>query len=163
MKILRDELVLIGLDLILTSDKKHPRYTREDLGQTLDISVKTLNSYLTELKNLEFIQVKHKKFVDDIGSIVDITSSGRERLDSLWKIINSSKLTPEYHNIPTVVNMNVILDRMRDPLEKLFFLSVYYHNKEFDLMAFLSILKITLSDSTLVNVFDEISLLISIR
>lgn len=158
MRISRDELVLVGIDLVLEMEETGPSYSKEDLALTLDITKKTLNDYFTKLKKADLIETVQKKYVNDISSIVAITPSGRERLEHLWASIDRFILTPEHHNIPSIVNVKTILDRMRDPLEKLFFLSVYSYNKEFDLMTFLDILKISISDSNLVNIFSEMDL-----
>lgn len=158
MKISRGDLVLIGLDLTLERNPGSVEYTREDLALTLDVTKKTLNSYLTKLKKGNYIEMVQKKFVDDMDKLITITPLGRSRLIYLWKMIDELDLTPERHNIPSVIKVRAILDRMMDPLEKLFFLSIYSYDKEFDLMNFLTLLKISLSDSNLVNIFSDMDM-----
>jgi tetratricopeptide (TPR) repeat protein len=158
MRISRDELILIGLDLLLSESEKGISYNKEDLSVALDITEKTLNDYLTKLKKAGLVERNQKKFIKDLDSTVSITENGKERLEVLWESVNRLVLTPEHHNIPSIVKVKLILDRLRDPLEKVFFLSIYSANKDFDLFMFLDALKISKADSNIINIFSEMDL-----
>ncbi len=158
MRISRDELVLLGLDrLILRRDRMKP-YTKDDISNALDISEKTLNEYLTKLKKAGLIERKQKKFIKDLDTIIKITPLGKERVKLIWETIDRMVLTPEHHNIPTCIKINVILERFRDPLEMLFFLSLYSSMNDFDLIMFLDALKISKTDHNIVNIFSEMEI-----
>ncbi len=158
MRVSRDELVLLGLDLILEEKELGGRYTKDDLSLALDIKLKSLNDYVTRLKKAGLINTVQKKFVKDIATLITFSEKGKDRVGILWESVDRFVLTPEHHNIPSIIKVRTILDRLRDPLEKLFFLSVYSANTKFDLMTFLDVLKISISDSNIVNIFSEMDI-----
>jgi tetratricopeptide (TPR) repeat protein len=158
MQISRDELVLLGLDRLINGRERVDPYTREDLANALDISEKTLNEYLTKLKKAGLIERHQKKFINDLDYTVKITPKGMDRVGMIWHGIDRMVLTPEHHNIPSCIKVNVILERIRDPLELIFFLSLYSSLNEFDLIMFLDTLKISKTDHNIVNIFSEMDL-----
>lgn len=158
MRISRDELVLLGLDKLINDRGPRDPYTREDLATALDISVKTLNEYLTKLVKADLIDRNQRKFIKDLDTIITITSKGLERVKMIQSNVDKMVLTPEHHNIPSCIKVRTILDRIQDPLEMLFFLSLYASKKDFDLIMFLDALKITRADSNIVNIFSDMDL-----
>jgi tetratricopeptide (TPR) repeat protein/biotin operon repressor len=158
MRISRDELVLLGLDKLLNRMDTGEPYTKEDLAIALDISKKTLNEYLTKLKKAGLIVRIQRKFVRDLDSTISITEEGKKRISLIWDSIDKMVLTPEHHGIPSCINITSILDRFNDPLEMLFFLSLYSSRKDFDLIMFLDALKISKTESNIVNIFSDMDL-----
>lgn len=158
MQISRDELVLLGLDKLMNGRERPDPYTKEDLATALDISEKTLNEYFTKLKKEGLIERNQRKFVKDLDTIIKIKPAGMEKVDLLNTMIGRMVLTPEHHNIPSCIKVEVILDRIRDPLEYIFFLSLYTSTADFDLIMFLDAMKISKSDHNIVNIFSEMDL-----
>lgn len=155
MKISRKDLVLVGLDLLLDKDGFAVSYTKDDLALALDIEPSTLGDYLTALKKSEFIEKSNRKYVKDLNDVVTLTEKGKEQIEIIREGIELLVMTPEHHNIPSIIKVSLILDRLKDPLEKLFFLSVYLANREFDLFMFLEAIRVSRADSNIINLFSD--------
>jgi tetratricopeptide (TPR) repeat protein len=158
MKVSRDELVLLGLELLIYRRERNDSYTKEDLSNALDISQKTLNEYFTKLKKAGLIERNQKKFIKDLDIIIKLTPDGRKRVKMIEDTVDRMVLTPEHHNIPACIEVKEIIKRLRDPLEILFFLSLYSSMNDFDLIMFLDALKISKTDHNIVRIFSDMEL-----
>lgn len=154
MSIERKELVLYSISMINRAETDID-YSKNHLASAMDISTKTLDQYLKELDRAGFLSRKHSKYHRDLDYLVSLTPLGYEELKQLNDEIDRMTLTPERHNVPTCIPMKQILNRTRDPMEQIFLLSLFTKTKSFDLMMFLSALRITKSDSDLMKVFSE--------
>ncbi len=103
MRISREELVLFGLDKLINHRGNRDPYTREDLANSLDISEKTLNEYLTKLSNAKLIERHQRKFIKELDVIFKITEEGAQRVKMIEESIYRMVLTPEHHNIPSCI------------------------------------------------------------
>ena len=155
MGMAKESLILYSLDLLLNNELTDKVYYKEQLALSLDISDRTLDLYLSKMKKERYIERTKKHYVSDLDKIVRITSKGEDKLDEIKENIQKELLTPERHNSPTCVSVSVILKRMRDPLERIFFLSLYFRNKSFDLPTYIQTMKEVKSDFQIVKVLSE--------
>jgi tetratricopeptide (TPR) repeat protein len=70
--------------------------------------------------------------------------------------IDNEVLTPERHNVPSIVKVPVVMNHLSDSLEKIFFLSLYNKLKRFDLPFYFQTMKTSKQDNNIVNVLSEI-------
>lgn len=154
--IVKEDLVLYSLYRLLTLDLESRAYNRNHLSNALDISIGTLDLYLTKLKNGGFILRNKKKYPKSLSDSVEITNDGINRANEIRKSINGEFLTPENHNIQSMVSLGVVLDRIRDPLEEILFLSLYHSIRTFDLKSYLQMMKDLRADSNMVRVLSDL-------
>jgi tetratricopeptide (TPR) repeat protein len=157
MPIRKEELALFSLSLLKKFDKPGVRFTKDQVAMAMDISPKTLDLYMTNLKRKKMIERNKKKYVNDFRETYNITDIGNQDKLRIEENINNDYLTPENHNIPSIVPITRILNRIEDPLEKIFFLTLYTMVKSFDLPMYLETIKTAKQDSTMVNALSVIT------
>ncbi|MBN1539353.1 MAG: tetratricopeptide repeat protein [Candidatus Thermoplasmatota archaeon] len=155
MVLQKEELVLFAISLIKEDERPNVRFRKEQLANALDINATTLDLYLGKLKKAGCIERHKKKYVEDVRQTYDILDQGRERFREILSNIEKENLTPERHNIPSIVPVSRILTRIGDPLEKIFFLALYSKVIRFDLPFYLETIKTAKEDSNIVNVLSE--------
>ena len=155
MKISKEELVLFALHLLEEDERPNVKFSRDSLAYSLDISKNTLNLYFTKLKNSGYI-IRHKrKYHDDIRQTVETTPEGRRMSEEIASRIEDEYLTPERHNINNIVKVSMVLNRIKDVLEKIFFLALFTQVIRFDLPLFLETIRTSKQDNNVVNILDE--------
>jgi len=156
MVLKKEDLVLYALSLLEGDDRPNVRYTKEQAANALDINATTLDLYLSKVKKSGWIERHKKKYVDDFRQTYDITLSGRDKLEEVISDIEKETLTPERHNIPSIVPVLRILARIDDILEKIFFLALYSKVMRFDLPYYLETIRTAKEDSNIVNVLSDV-------
>lgn len=156
MGVAKESLILYSLDLLLKNGTESKKYSRDQLAVSLDISEKTLDLYLSRLKKDGFIERIKKHHPTGLDQIVRITPEGKKELEKIKDEVGRELITPERHNSPTIVPVPTILERIRDPLERIFFLSLYTRSKSFDLPTYIETMKEVKSDYHTVRVLAEI-------
>jgi len=155
MNIRKEELVLYALSLLEEDDRPNVSFSKENLAYALDISVNTLDLYFTKLTRRALI-VRHKrKYYDDLRQTVETTDEGRNIAKEVIKKLEEEYLTPERHNVHSIVKATVILDRIQDLLEKIFFMSLLTQVLRFDLPLYLQTIKTTKQENNVVNILSE--------
>ena len=156
MNIKKEELVLYALNLIKDDNRPNATYNKEQLSYSLDIGETTLDLYMTKLKKFGLLVRHKKKYLDDFRQAYEITPSGSKVIDDFIEIISKEVLTPERHNITSIVKVTTILNRIPEELEKIFFLSLYIRLIRFDLPLFLETMRTAKTDSNMVKVLSEV-------
>jgi len=156
MNLKKEELALYALNRLKTDYRPNSKYTKEHLSFALDISNNTLDLYMSKLKKDGFIIRHKKKYVDDFRQTFELTGLGKEKVIEIEEYFSKEVLTPERHNIPSIVKITTILTRIPDELEKIFFLSLYTRLKRFDLPFFLETMRTAKTDSNMVKVLYDI-------
>ncbi|MFO8050840.1 MAG: tetratricopeptide repeat protein [Thermoplasmatota archaeon] len=155
MGLKKEEIVLYAIDLLGQVDKEDIRFSKKQLATALDISDKTLDLYLTKLSNKGLIERIKKHFRKDIRDSVSISKKGRTEIDRIKQQVSKEQLTPERHNITTMMPLGTILGRIRDPLERIFFLSLFSRSKRFDLPMYLETIRTSKARNNIVNLIHE--------
>jgi tetratricopeptide (TPR) repeat protein len=154
----REHLILYSLDLLLDASSKPGahQYTKENLSSALEISPKTLDLYLTKLSGKGLIKRSRKKYASSLVDSLSITLGGTKELERLEGIASKMVLTPERHGISSVIPLKNIIDRIRDPLEKVFFFSVYISVPQFDLIDLMHTLHDIAPGSDITQIISEL-------
>lgn len=156
MKLKKEQLVLYTLGLFNEPSHSGKDANWELISSALGITSNTLDLYMTKLSKKGHIQRIKKKYARDIRSRFEITESGKEELENVREIIGHLQLTEDRHNIPACLTVKEILKRIKNPLEKVFFLTLYNQNKYFDLPSFLDMLKLSKEETGLINIFCDL-------
>lgn len=151
----RKELVLYSISLMKDTETSRKDYFKQNIASALDISDSTLDHYIGLLHRDGMIEKKRSKIIRPISDTITITTLGINELKMVEDVVSRFLLTPERHNVPSCVQVGSILKRIRDPMEKIFFLSVFTRLKRFNLMVFLEALRYSRSDSNLLNVLSD--------
>ncbi|MGA1872143.1 MAG: tetratricopeptide repeat protein [Thermoplasmatota archaeon] len=157
MSILKEELALFSLCLLKDLEGEGVPYTKEQLAMAMDISESTLALYMSNLRRKGLIDRHKKKYAVDVRETYSITPEGRKENEKILKRIDSEYLTPERHNIEAMMPISTVLKRILDPLERIFFLSLYTGLKYFDLPLYLETMRTARQDSTMVNALADLS------
>jgi tetratricopeptide (TPR) repeat protein len=152
----KEDLVLFALHLIEGDDRPNSHYTKESISYALDISLNTLDLYFTKLKGAGLVIRHKKKYYDDIRQTIELTPEGRKRIMVIDDGIEHEFLTPERHNIPSIVKVRTVMNRIDDLLEKIFFLTLFNRLKRFDLPLFLQTIRTAKQDSNIVKALSDI-------
>jgi DNA-binding PadR family transcriptional regulator len=155
-KISKEELVLYSLNRLLESENEKDPFTKENLANTLDISYGTLDIYLGKLKKNGYIVRRKRKFPRSLSDSLELTGEGREEVVKIKDRIGNEFLTPENHNIHSMVPLKVVLERIKDPLEEVLFLSLYHSIRSFDLYSYLQMMKDLREDSNMVRILSDL-------
>lgn len=155
-KVSKEDLVVYSLSRILDPENGRSDLSREDLMDVLDISRKTLDQYLSSSKKNGYIIRHQKKYSDSISETIELTHKGINRSTLIRRSLNEMHLTPENHNINVMVPLGIVLDRIKDPIEEILFLSLYTSTRTFDLDMFLKMLKDLRSGSNMVRVLSDL-------
>mgnify|MGYP001414941286 FL=1 len=156
MKLKKDQLVLFTLGLVKESKAKSREFNIEIISSALGIGRKTLDLYMTKLSKKGYIERIKKKYANDVRSRYEITRKGESELEDIQEILGNLLLTEDRHNIPICYTVAEILERIPDPMEKIFFLTLYNQNKYFDLPSFLDMLKLSKEETGLINIFCDL-------
>lgn len=155
MGLKKEEIVLYALNAIEDINRYDMKFTKDDIAVALDINTNTFDLYLTKLSKADQIDRKKKHFIQDIRDSYDITDTGREEISRINERIASEHLTPERHNIRSIVPIVTILERIIDPLERIFFLALYSKLKRFDLPLFIETMRTTRQDNNIVSLMNK--------
>ena len=147
---------MYSLQILENQERQERKYFKQNLANAIDISNRTLDQYFSILNKEGFIRKKGAKYERPISDLISITPLGLDELKMVDKVVSGIILTPERHNIPSCIPVRSILKRIRDPMEKIFFLSICTRLKRFDLMTFLETMRYAQQDSNLVNVLSDI-------
>jgi tetratricopeptide (TPR) repeat protein len=153
----RKELVLYSLAIMQESKTDEENYYKQNLANAMDISSRTLDQYFTDLAKDGYISKKNTKFKKPLNDLVSLTPMGLKELSLVDDMVSQFLLTPERHNIPSCISVDSILKRIRDPMEKIFFLSMFTRLKRFDLTLFMDTMKYNRSDSNLVKILSDVN------
>ncbi|MGA1822357.1 MAG: tetratricopeptide repeat protein [Thermoplasmatota archaeon] len=157
MGILKDELILYSISLLEDDDRPSIKVDKSTFSSVLNIAESTLNVYLSHLRRSGDIERIKKKHSRDIRETVRITHAGKKRTDIILQKIDREMFTPERHNLPTCISVTTVLDRINDPLEKIFSLSLYNMSKRFDFNLLIQTMRTAKVDSSVVNVISNIT------
>jgi tetratricopeptide (TPR) repeat protein len=155
-RISKEELVLYSLSRLLDAESEKGPYTKENLSNILDISSGTLDIYLLKSKNKGFLIRKKKKFPRSLSDSLELTKEGRKEAVKIREKIGKEFLTPENHNIHSMVPLDLFLDRILDPLEEILFLTLYHSIRSFDLQSYLQMMKDLREDSNMVRILSDL-------
>lgn len=155
MKLDRESLVLYAINLIAEMPEEKRVHSKDRLTSAMGISDSTLDLYMSRLSSKGFLTRKRLKYKSDILSNSSITETGMEELKKVQRTIDGLLLTEERHNIPSCIQVSTILGRINEPLEKIFFLSLYTQNRFFDLPMVLNTFKISKEQTNLLNAFCD--------
>ena len=155
MKIGKEALVLYSIHLIVGEESHGGPYTTLHLSGAMGISESTLDLYLSRLTKRGLITRKKLRYEKDIGRKIFLTDSGREEVGKVEELLGSLLLTTERHLVPTCIRVVGILEKIPDPLERIFFLSVYDKNKRFDLPMFLETLRLSKQEINLIHILAD--------
>ncbi len=147
----RESLMLFSIHLLL-EDRSDARYTRSQLGSALVLSDPTINLYLCNLKKDGYIDRRKKRFAKEIKGLIRLSRAGHARVRNIKTVLKGKCLTEENHNIRGPVPLLDVLDRLTDPLEKVFFLNLHNHNTFFDLVTYLMLSEMSRDETNLINV-----------
>lgn len=153
MKVKNEDLILYLIHLIKNSDTKVKTLNKEDISRALCIKLSSVNVYLSKLSTSGLIEREKKHFIEDIISTISITDRGNTRVQALLAEIDNIYFTPERHMIPGCVSYENVSQKMKDPLDRAFLLSLYYKKHSFDIVEYLSSLNIIHDDSKVTNFF----------
>ena len=154
MKIDKQSLALYSLFLIREDDRGR-EYHSEHVANAMGISPNTLDLYISRLVKKGYIIKQKKRYLKDLNQTVSFTQEGLEEVERIRGQVNALLLTTDRHNIPKIIKVIVILDRIRDPLEKVFFLLLYHKVRSFDLPMYLNTLRMAKMDINLVDIFSD--------
>jgi tetratricopeptide (TPR) repeat protein len=155
LKLDRESLVLYAINLIEKLPEEKRAHSKDRLTSAMGISDSTLDLYMSRLSSKGFLVRKRLKYKSDVLSNSSITDTGREEVIRVQRTIDGLLLTEERHNIPSCIQVSTILGRINEPLEKIFFLSLYTQNKFFDLPMVLNTFKISKEQTNLLNAFCD--------
>jgi len=155
MGIKKEEVVLYTLDVLFEMGWGSTKVKKEQIASALDISANTLDLYLTNLARKGLIIRIKKHFLDDFRRSVEITEEGYEAIGEIKRKIEKEYLTPERHNIPTMVPVSIVMNRIADPLERIFFLALFSRLKRFDLPFYLETIKTSKQGNNIIDVMVE--------
>lgn len=111
-----------------------------------------MDLYLCKLKSAGLIDRRKKRFARDLRGIIELTPSGRNRLRGIRNTMEGKVLSSKFHNISGAVTLRSILERIKDPVEKVFFLSLFNYNTSFDLVTYLMLSEMSRDETNLLNV-----------
>ncbi|MGA1848034.1 MAG: hypothetical protein ACMUHB_01715, partial [Thermoplasmatota archaeon] len=155
MSMKKEELVLYSLNLLEGDSRQNSTYSKEQVANALDIGMGTLDLYMTNLKRDGHIDRNKKKYIDDFRQSYTITRPGKDHYEGIASRIRSETLTPERHNIPSIVPVSKILDRIDDVLERIFFVSMFTKVPRFDLPFYLETVRTAREDSNIFNLLYD--------
>lgn len=150
----RKELVLYSISIMNDSENKGEYYDNH-LASALDITTNSLNRYMKQLDDEGFLNRRRSKYHRTLDDTVSITPLGLNELEQLNETLKKMTLTPERHNVPSCIPIHHLLKRTKDPMERIFLLSLITRTKSFDLMMFLSALRIAKNNNSLINIFSD--------
>jgi len=156
MKLTKEELIIYSVHLLNEDSRPDREYDKDHLSNALGISPNTLDLYLTRLKNQKLVERIKKKYVHDLRRTVILTEEGQEVVRQIGRNLECLLLTEQRHNIPSCMELTKVMAQLPDPLEKVFFLSLYNESKYFDLPMFLNSLRLSKDEMSLLNVFCEL-------
>ena len=151
----KEEIVLYAVDSLSRIDTDDLTFSRKQLAKALDVSIRTLDLYFTILSKKGLIERIKKHYQKDIRDSVKITRKGWEGVERITQRISKEQLTPQRHNITTMIPLETIMDRIRDPLERIFFLSLFSRLKRFDLPLYLETIRTSKAENNIVKLIQE--------
>ncbi len=152
----KESIILYSISLILDNDINKDDTRKEQLASALGISPRTLDLYLGKLSGKGYLERKKKWYIKDLRSTITITIDGRKELNNTENEISTLMLTENRHNVPYCMNLKNVKNTMREPLDRIFFLALFNHNKFFDLPLFLQTIKISKEDTHPLNILETL-------
>jgi tetratricopeptide (TPR) repeat protein/DNA-binding MarR family transcriptional regulator len=157
MKLKKDQLVLYTLGLLKKTEKPDSHFTGELISSALCITENTLDHHMTILSKSGLITRIKKKYVRSFTDRYEITEEGNKKIGKILEEVDRLLLTEDRHNIPSCLPVSDIISRIPDPMEKVFFLTLYNQNRYFDLPSFLDILRLSKEETGLINIFCDLN------
>jgi len=122
--------IFYGLSLFKLDDGTIPESIHDtNIRKAFSITRSRMNGYLSEMR-------KHG-ILERIDREDRITTKGSEALAGTKAILNNSMIDPVKHNLSERTSLGRLLDRMRDPLEKIILLEIVSVNPSADLDVYL--------------------------
>ncbi len=155
MKVDKESIVLYSLHIVRHEDGER-EYRKEQIANAMGVAPNTFDLYLYRLVKRGLINRKKKRYQKDINKTITFTTDGFEEIERIEKTVDKLLLTTERHNISNMIKVQTILNRIKDPLEKVFFLSLYQKVKYFDLPMYLKTLRVAKMDINIVDIFSDL-------
>ena len=126
VRIGRKDIILLSIDLI------EDDIDINQLVRRWGITEKTLRKYLNTMNKSGFISIRNEEFSNSI----QLTNSGKEELKRLKSIISRTILDPVSSGFVKKVNLEMVLDHLKNPYEELEFLDRFFLKKKQILLPF---------------------------
>ncbi len=157
MKIAKESLALYSLDLIRGKDGGR-EYRVEQVANAMGISPNTFNLYVSRLVKEGLITKQKKRYLKDLNQTVTFSQKGSDEVQNIENRVGELLLTTDRHNVPKMIKVSSILGRIKDPLERVFFLSLYHKVRYFDLPMYLNTLRMAKMDVNMVDIFSDLEI-----
>ncbi|MGA1848629.1 MAG: tetratricopeptide repeat protein, partial [Thermoplasmatota archaeon] len=155
MKLSKESIVLYSVSLLKGHETTDREFRKEQLAMALGISPRTLDLYLGHLKDKGLVNRMKKRYIKDLGSTTIITGDGRKQVQNVHRMMRNLLLTEKRHNVPSCMDLGSVMEQIADPMDKVFFLSLYNHHKYFDLPLFFRTMRMSKDDTNLLNIFKS--------
>ncbi len=142
----RKDIILISIDL--TGEE----INLNQICRRWGITEKTLFKYFNEMNRSGQIQFRRT----DSETFIRLTDSGRNELKVVYDIISGIILDPKTSGFAKKVNLNMILDHLKNPYEKLEFLDRFFLKKESNATSLIDEIKGMRSDSRFSRYIEEV-------
>jgi tetratricopeptide (TPR) repeat protein/predicted transcriptional regulator len=142
----RKDIILISIDL--TGEE----INLNQICRRWGITEKTLFKYFNEMDRSG--QVLYRR--TDSETFIRLTDSGRNELKGVYDIISEIILDPITSGFAKKVNLNTVLDHLKNPYEKLEFLDRFFLKKESNATIILEDIKAMRSDSRFSRYIEEV-------
>jgi tetratricopeptide (TPR) repeat protein len=153
MKFNNSDLLLYFMHLSEKGDRKTTKYTKDEVARAFHIKPSSVDVYLSKLSSNNYIYRKKRHFTQHLLETIDITYSGRDRINTIKNDLNTVIFTPERHSIQRCIKFNDFSKDITDPLDYICLLSMYNKKYNFDLLSFLSNINFARDDSNIHNFF----------
>lgn len=155
MKINNPDLLLYFIHLNEKGDRIQRKYDKNEVARAFHIKPSSVGVYLSTLSRNNYIYRKKRHYTQYFLDPIQITNSGRERINTISNNLSSIIFTPERHSIQRCIKYEDLSKNFSDPLDTICLLSMYNKKYYFDLISFLSNINFAKDDSRIQNFFQK--------
>ncbi len=150
-----EDLILFSVHELLREKNDQLEVTLKDFASGPHIHENTLNVYLSKLRKQGLIHRINKHYEYNIIKKMSLTEEGFLRLENINSVLSNSVFTPENHKIDHVWKFFDIYNKYKNPIERIFILTLFVKMKDFDITSFISTLETSKDERCFTRIFND--------